>query len=112
MLLYLRLGDVALWIWTIWSDSYFGGGFGSQSTFSSPLEDTGQLIGQPNGRQGKKRNSFFPGLTLTLILFHTAVNYLGNGKPSTFKSLVMILHGEGAVDMGRVGMLFRRTLLG
>lgn len=35
--------------------------FGSQSTFGRPLEDTGQLIGQPNGRQGKKGNSFFLG---------------------------------------------------
>lgn len=84
MLLYLYLCDVALWIWIAWSDSYSGGGFGSQSTFSNPLEDTGQLIGQPNGRQGKKRNPFFCGLTLTLILFNTAVNYLGNGKQSIF----------------------------
>lgn len=84
MLLYLDLWDVALWIWTTWSDSDSGGGFGSQSTFNSPLEDTGQLIGQPNGRQGKKRNSFLPGLTLTLILFYNAVNHLGNGKQSIF----------------------------
>lgn len=49
MLLCLHLWKVALWVWTTWSGSDCGGGFGSQSTFSSPLEDTGQSIGQTNG---------------------------------------------------------------
>lgn len=45
MRLYLHLHDV---LWTTWSDSDSGGGFGSQEPFSCFLEGTGQLIGQPN----------------------------------------------------------------
>lgn len=61
MLFYLHLQNVALWVQTAWSEGGSGGGFGSQNTFGSPLEDTSQLIGLPNGRQRKKSYSFFLG---------------------------------------------------
>lgn len=70
MLLHLYLQNVALWLQTTWSDGDSGGGFGSQNTFGSPLEDTSQLIGLPNGRERKDIAFFWVNPDIDTVPFY------------------------------------------